>query len=330
VRQAIEGFFKAQPFSVAMFAAARVVAVVTLATLLCACTREPPRRSDAEVVVAEVDNTSIVLRDVKNEILSLRGYSPSLEARGASRSEASEALRRLVERTIVLREGNRRGVTVSFSSLEEEVMRYRKDFPPGGLEKALLQVGITPDAWREQLRLSLLYRKSADAIASSLVSVVPQEVEDAFRKEGIQAERPERIRVRQYLFDSASLAAAAREKLLGGGVVDVGGDSAADGVDLGFFSREELPTELPQELFRLKEGEVSEPVPLACTFSLFQVTQREPARAQTLESEEARIRESLLSVRRETALRQWLAQASAKATVKVRAELLEKLVGGKQ
>jgi parvulin-like peptidyl-prolyl isomerase len=329
VRQAIGGFLKMQPFPVAMFFAARIVAVAALAAMLCACTREPPRQSDAEIVVAEVDNASIVLREVKNEILSLRGYSPSLEARRASRSEASEALRRLVEREIVLQEGARRGVTVSFSSLEEEAMRYRKDFPPGGLEKALLQVGMSPDGWREQLRRSLLYRKSADAIASSLVSVAPGEVEEAFRKEGKPAEMPERIRVRQFLFDSASLASGAREKLLDGSGVNVEGDAAAGGVDLGFFSREELPAELPQELFLLKEGEVGDPVPLEGTFSLFQVTQREPARARTLESEEARIRNSLLSVRREEALRQWLAQASAKATVKVRAELLENLVEGK-
>jgi hypothetical protein len=318
-----------QPLSVPISTAARVALVATLAALMCACSRESPRRSDAGIVVAEVDNAPIALRDVKSEILSLRGYSPSLEARGASRSEVSEAVRRLVERSIVLREGERRGVTVSFPSLEEEEMRYRKDFPPGGLEKALLQVGMSPDAWREQLRLSLLYRKSADAIAASLVTVSPQEVEEAFRKEADPAERPERIRVRQYLFDSVSLAGAAREKLLGRGVVDMESDSAAGGVDLGFFSRDELPPELPRELFGLEEGEVSEPVPLEGTFSLFQVTQREPARAQTLESEEARIRESLLSLRRETALRQWLAQASAKATVKVRAELLDKLTEGK-
>ncbi len=312
-----------------MFAAARFAAGVTLAALLCACTRETPRRVDAELVVAEVDNTPILLREVKNEILSLRGYSPSLEARGASRAEVSEAVRRLVEQSIVLREGERRGVTVPFSSLEEEVMRYRMDFPPGGLEKALNQVGMDPDAWREQLRLSLLYRKSADAIASSLVSVVPQEVEEAFRKEGQPADRPERIRVRQFLFESSSLAEAAREKISGGGGVDQEGDSAEGSVDLGYFSREELPPELPPELFDLKEGEVSGPVPLEDSFSLFKVTQREAAHARTLESEEARIRESILSARRETALRQWLAQRSAKATVKVHAELLEKLFGGK-
>ncbi len=313
----------------ALSAAARVAAVAVLAATLCSCSRESPRRSDADVVVAEVDNVPIVLRDVKDEILSMRGYSPSLDARGASRPEVSEAVRRLVERSIVLREGERRGVTVSFASLEEEVMRYRNDFPPGGLEKALAQVGTTPDAWREQLRLTLLYRKSADAIASSLVSVAPAEVEDAFRKEREAAGRPERIRVRQYLFDSAAAAAAGKEQLLEGGALV--GESAADGggVDLGYFSREELPPELPQGLFGLKKGEVSDPVPLEGTFSLFQVTDREPARLRSLQSEEPRIREALLSARREAALRQWLAQASARATVKVRAELLEKLVEGK-
>jgi hypothetical protein len=311
------------------FAAAGATLFAVLAAFLCSCSREPPGRTDAEIVVAEVDNTPIVLRDVKREILSLRGYSPTLEARGASRAEVSEAIRLLVERSIVLREGSRRGITVSFSTLEEEVMRYRTDFPPGGLEKALLQVGMSAEEWREQLRLSLLYRKSADAIASSLVSVTPGEVAEAYRKEGKPSDRPERIHVRQYLFESASLADAARERLLREG--SPGGDDgpAEKGVDLGFFSREELPPELPPDLFRLKDGGVSEPVLQDGSVSLFRVEGREPARVQTLESEEERIRESLLSARREAAIRQWLAQATAKAAVRIRSDLLEKLVEGK-
>jgi len=306
--------------------AARIAVLTVFAALYCACARESPPRTDAEVVVAEVDSAPISVRDLRNEILARRGYAPSIEARRPGRGEVSEAIRRLVDRSIVLREGDRRGVTVSFSALEEEVMRYRKDFPQGGLEKALLQVGMSPEDWREQLRLSLLYRKSADAIASSLVSVVPKDVEEAFRKEGTPPERPERIRVRQYLFDSEPLALSARETLLaGGGDADPGG-----GVDLGFFSREELPPELPAALFRLSEGEVSVPVPLEGAFSLFQVTQRDPGGARTLESEEPRIRQSLLAARREAALRQWLAQASQEATVKVRGDLLEKLIEGKR
>jgi hypothetical protein len=60
--------------------------------------------------------------------------------------------------------------------------------------------------------------------------------------------------------------------------------------------------------------------------SLFRVPRREAAGVQTLGSEEARIRESILAPRREEAFRRWLAQATAGARVKVHAELLQKLM----
>jgi hypothetical protein len=296
---------------------ARAGAGIALAAVfLWACSPAPSNRPDAEVVVAEVDGAPVVLKDVKNEILSMRGYTPSLEARGPSRGEVSEAVRRAIERTIVLREGQRRGVTLPAGSLEEEVMRFRADFPPGGLEKALLQAGMEPDAWREQLRRSLLYRRSANAIASAGATVTPQEVEEAFRKERSPVTVPERVRVRQYLFDSAERAAVAREKLQAG---RPGGGDAGD------------PSgELPAGVFDLPEGGVSEPVAGESATSLFQVTRREAARAQTLGSEEARIRESILAPRREAAFRRWLAQVTTEAKVKVHADLLQKLVEEKR
>ena len=296
-----------------------------------ACSPAPSNRSDADIVVAEVDGAPVVLTDVKNEILSMRGYTPSLEARGPSRVEVSEAIRRAIERTVVLRDARRRGVTLPSGALEEEVMRFRADFPPGGLEKALLQAGVEPDAWREQLRRSLLYRRSADAIAAAGATVTPEEVEAAFRKERTPATVPERVRVRQYLFDSAERAAAAREKRqVGRPVGGDAGDRSIEGVDLGFFDRDELPPEIPAGVFDLPEGGVSEPVSGEGGTSLFQVTRREAARTQTLRSEEARIRESILAPRREAAFRRWLTQATSGAKVKVRAELLQKLVEGKR
>ncbi len=310
---------------------ARAVAGFALiAALLWTCSPAPSNRPDAEVVVAEVDGAPVVLKDVKNEILSMRGYTPSLEARGPSRGEVSEAVRRAIERTVVLREGQRRGVALPAGALEGEVMRFRADFPPGGLEKALLQAGMEPDAWREQLRRSLLYRRSADVIAAAGATVTPQEVEGAFRKERNPVTVPERIRVRQYLFDSAERAAVAREKLQAGRSVGGNGDTSVGGVDLGFFRRDELPPELPAGVFDLPEGGVSQPVPGEGVTSLFQVTRREAARVQTLHSEEARIRESILAPRREAAFRRWLAQATAGARVKVNAELLQKLVEEKR
>jgi hypothetical protein len=304
-----------------------VAGFAVVAALLWACSPVPSKRSDAEVVVAEVDNVPVLLKDVRNEILSMRGYTPALEARGPSRREVSEAVRRSIERVVVLREARRLGVTLPSGALEEEVMRFRADFPPGGLEKALLQAGIEPDAWREQLRGSLLFRKSADAIAAAGATVTAQEVEEAFRKERNSGNVPERVRIRQYLFDSAERATAARDKLPAGRSVEgVVGDPSVEGVDLGFFRRDELPPELPAGVFDLPEGSVTGPVPGDGSTSLFQVTRKEAARTQTLHSEEGRIREAILAPRREAAFRRWLERATAGAKVKVQAELLQKLV----
>jgi len=302
-----------------------------VAALLGACSPAPSNRPDADVVVAEVDGAPVALKDVRYEILSMRGFTPSLEARGPSRGEVSEAVRRAIERTVVLREGKRRGVTLPAGSLEEEVMRFRVDFPPGGLEKALLEAGMEPDAWREQLRRSLLYRRSSDAIAAAGATVTPQEVETEFRKDRNPATVPERIRVRQYLFDSAERAAVAREKLQAGSLVgEDAGDRAVEGVDLGLFRRDELPPEIPAGVFDLPEGGVSEPVSGEGVTSLFRVTRREASGVRTLDGEGERIRESILAPRREAAFRRWLAQATAGAKVKVHAELLQKLVEGKR
>jgi len=126
----------------------------------------PVARSDAEVVVAEVDGAPVVLKDVKNEILSMRGYTPSLEAgappagrfptRSGGRSSGPSSSAR--EAT---------GCHASGGSARGRGDAFPGRLPPGGLEKALLQAGWSPTPWREQLRLSLLYRRSADAIAAA-------------------------------------------------------------------------------------------------------------------------------------------------------------------
>src|SRR4030065_301300 len=99
------------------------------------------------------------------------------------------------------------------AELGAAVRRYRADFPPGWLEKALLQEGINAEDWREGLRRSILYRKSVEAITRPLAEVTEQEMQGVFRERFGKATRPERIPVRQLLFDSPEPAAQAREKV---------------------------------------------------------------------------------------------------------------------
>jgi parvulin-like peptidyl-prolyl isomerase len=308
----------------------RTAALAALASLALSCSRAPAPRPDADVVVITVNGTPFPLRDLSVEILSMRGFAPSLESRSPTRAEVADAIRRLVEKAIVLQEGERRGVTVGPSEVEEEVRRLRADFPPGGLEKMLLQEGIDAETWRAELRRALLYRKAAEAIAASHAAVPEEDVAKAARRSPAQADLPERIRVRQMIFSSEDEARRAGERIRNGAepervVRPAPGHSLPALVDLGSFGREELPAELPEDLFALPEGGISRAVRHGGAVSLFQVVRREPARPLPQDAAVREIRGTLVRARREEALRDWLAAEIARADVKIQQELLDRL-----
>jgi len=303
------------------------------ATLFAACSREPASPKDSEVVVAEVSGSRITLGELKTEIAELRGLSAPGEARSATGGEVARAMRVLVERAVVLREGERLKIAVSESEVESEVRRYRADFPPGGLEKSLLQSGIDVDEWRAALARSILYRKSAAAIAAARAVVTDEEVRKAFDARRGEMARPERIRVRQYLFDAEETAREAQALVAQGTEPDevvrrlATGDAAPATADLGLLTREDLPQDLALRLFALPEGGVSEVVRRESGYSLFQVIAREPARTLDFAAAAPEIRDELLGARREEAFRRWVAEEAGKADVRVREAIVARLKG---
>jgi parvulin-like peptidyl-prolyl isomerase len=227
-------------------------------------------------------------------------------------------------------------VSVPGSEVEKEIERFRSDFPPGGLEKALHQAGLEMGAWRAELTRSLLYRKAAGAIADSHVSVSQEEVEAAFRQREKELSRPERIRVRQYLFSSEESALEARRRIEEGEKPEEilhrisSGAAQPTVAELGEVTREDLPPEIGAELFHVKEGGVSGLVNWEQSYSLFQVVRREPAGTLTLAAATPEIREELRRARREEAFRSWLTSQVGKADIRIQQALLDQLAGGEK
>jgi parvulin-like peptidyl-prolyl isomerase len=313
-----------------------MTAVWTVAACLVSCMRSPEPPSDAVVVVATVNGAPITLKDLKTEIAGIHGVTPSMPARSGTRAEVSGALRQLIERAVVLQEGKRLGIAVNASEVEEEVKRYRSDFPAGGMERSLLQEGIEEKEWRERLRLSLLYRNSAEAIALPLAKVEEEEVRRVFRETFGKVTRPERIRIRQLLFESRETAAKAREALAEGIPPDVvrdrfsTGENAPLDINLGFLTREELPEEVAAELFGLPEGGVSSVMRRGKTHSVFLVVRKTPRGPHSYAEKAPQIRRELLGRLREKAFRKWLEAEVGKADVKVHGEILAGLTEGRK
>lgn len=308
----------------------RAAVLATAAVLVLACSREQAKTNDADLVVARVNGTPISLRDLKEEMAPMQGLSYSTAAKGTA-SEVSEALRRLLERTLVVQEGRRLGVTVSEAEMEQEIRRYRSDYPPGGLEKILLQRGIGMGEWRARMRQSLLYRKSADRVADRSAEVSENEVREVYRKQAEVPGHPEQIRVRQLIFDSEESALAARRRMrsdspLGKAVLrEAGSEPPPEIVDLGYLSRDDLPGEIAEQLFRLPPGSVSDVVPRDKSFSLFLVVGKRDPRGSSFPEEAPGIREALLRRNREERLRAWIEETMQKADIQVQEMLLEQI-----
>jgi parvulin-like peptidyl-prolyl isomerase len=318
-----------------MVFSARIVLLASTAILLVACAREPANRTDADLVVARVNGTPVTLLELKEELAYGQGISRSAASQ-ATAGEVSGALRRLLERAVVLREGSRLGVAASESEVEEEVRKYRADFPPGGLEKILLQQGIAMGEWRERMRQSLLYRKSTEAIANRLAAVTEEEVREAYRQRADRSGHPEQIQVRQLIFDSRENALLARAKILDGARLDDvilhgrEGEPVPAFIDLGYLSRDDLPVEIADDLFRLPPGGVSGVVRRNRSYSLFLVVGTRKADPGSFQEAAPQIREGLLRGKQEATFRRWLEEKMATADIKVQERILEQIAEGKR
>lgn len=116
--------------------------------------------------------------------------------------------------------------------------------------------------------------------------------------------RPERVRLRQALFEDRATAERAREEIAAGAAfaevarrLSRDPSGAAGGLQ-GELAREELPPSFAETIFRLVPGEVSPVVEAEYGFHLFQVVRRLPAAEVPLEEARDEIAERL---RRETA-----------------------------
>jgi parvulin-like peptidyl-prolyl isomerase len=135
--------------------------------------------------------------------------------------------------------------------------------------------------------------------------------------------RPERVRLRQALFEDRPSAERARAEIAGG---DAFADAARrharepGGVPGGLqaeLARDELPTAFTDTIFRLRPGEVSAVIEAEYGFHLFQVVERLPAAEVPLAEARAEIARRLTRERGDARLAELVAEARGRYNVTV-------------
>ncbi len=231
-------------------------------------------------------------------------------------------LTQLIDRELTLAEARRRSLAVSPAELDAALEEHRRDYPAGGFEAMLKERGLTLEDWRTELTQNLLLDKLTDQVVGERGRIGEMEIDTYYSTHRSDFDRPEQVRARQIVVADQTEGERVLARLRKGeAFVEVAKSTslspeAAQGGDLGFFGRDEMPPEF-EAVFSLPAGKVSSLVKSDYGYHLFLVEEKRPAVRLSRQEAEREIRSILEAERRESTYQEWLQELRGKATVEV-------------
>lgn len=264
-------------------------------------------------VVAKVDEMPIYGRELEIEVRKemLQMGSPKWtdlkeEYRGQL---VYSILTNLINSRLLFREAADRGVAVSDSEVQDEYLKTTERFNNEQDMNAYLdRLKMDKSDVVNELHKSLVISKFIDQAIRSRIAVTPEMMAKYYSEHKEEFKHPDIVRTSQIVIQSGeSPEANAKVKKQAGDIMarikngeDFAelarkystGPSAADGGDIGFYSRDAMPAEYAEVAFSLPIGE-SKLVSSEQGYRIVKVTDRKKAGTASLEDSEASLREFL-------------------------------------
>ena len=260
-------------------------------------------------VLATVNGDPITLGEFQ-ERFARAGLKPEKEA---ELQVKEEFLNRLIERKMMLREAQRRRITVSLPEINKRIETMRSD-QGKDVKEVLGGLGIDFEKWKSDLWEDMMIEKliARDVVRSQHVS--SSEVRRYYQENPQEFQRPEQVRVRQIvvateeeaqkvldqlLNEKADFAALARQKSTA--------PEAVEGGDLGFFAMGEMPGEF-NVVFGLPRGGISSVVKSPYGYHIFKLEEKRKAGKMGLDEASKDIAEKLSRQKQDVRYKQWLTE----------------------
>jgi parvulin-like peptidyl-prolyl isomerase len=348
--------------STAAFLAAALVCLVTFAGCAAGTSSQPNANAgDLPPTVATVNDRPIptklyemYLKNGRDEL----GLDPRTEEGRKKLDQLREGIvSELIDRTLIVQDAERRGITIPTEKMAEAEQRAIRQF--GGDQKYdayLAEHHLTRDEYREVIKSEIYGELVREQLARGL-AVTDEEVKNYYEahKADPEFQRPERVTASHILINARpnlisqqlqreknlsgeALAAAAREEMekRRKAAEDLraraaaGADFAAlarahsedpssreQGGSLGTFARNTHTRAFDEAVFALQPGRVSNVVQTEYGFHVIKVTSREDTRAQTLGEAAPEIRRRLTGEREAKKLTESLQELRRKAKVRI-------------
>lgn len=266
-----------------------------------------PSTGGASQAVAKVNGETITQQDL---------YNFMVEAQGGQSGQA--ALDQLISDKLVDMEAAKTNTTVTDADVDAELAEVKKQFPSEDeFNSTLQQYGMTLDDLKKSIKQNLKSRK----IFEPQVTVKDEDVKKYYDENKASFSTPEQVRASHILVKTKEEADAILKQLKNGGdfaaiAKEKNEDATKDkGGDLGFFSEGQMVKEFDEAVWKMKVGELSEPVKTQYGYHIIKLTDKKPAVNPTFDEKKAEIAKLLKSNEANQKASEWLAKAKTDAKI---------------
>lgn len=290
-------------------------------------------------VVALVEGQEIKKQELEQAftaVLAGQGIKPDqLPA-----AQKADGYRMILDELIVSRLLSKRSADVE---VKEEQVTARFDeiksrFPsPETFAAQLEKSGQTPEKLKADIQDSLKKQQWVESQIKDLPKATDEEVEDFYKKNPQQFQRPEQVRASHILValakDAAPELVAEKQKKAEEIAARVKSGEAFDKLakelsedpsakensgDLNFFTREQMVPEFSEAAFGMKKGDLSAPVRSQFGFHVIQLTDKKDAETVALDTVKPQLVAFLNRQKHDEELRKLLKEVREKASVEVK------------
>ncbi|RJE84300.1 peptidylprolyl isomerase [Paenibacillus sp. 1011MAR3C5] len=281
-----------------------IVLSAVLAIALIVVLIKPPFGGGGNETVATVNGANISQQELYDLLVKVNG---------------EPALDNLILEKLVKQEADAASVKFTDQDITDEINVIKIDFPSeDDFNNVLLQNNLTMEDLREDMRLSAMIRK----VLEPKTTVTDEDVKAYFDANLAKfGEHGEQVRASHILVETKEEADAILAELKGGAdfaetaKAKSGDGSAANGGDLGFFSKEDMVEPFSKAAFALETGAVSEVVQSDFGFHIIKKTDyREAAKANFDENKDL-IRTKLVADEVRTLSSAWITEIREKAKI---------------
>jgi len=287
------------------------------------------KSDSSQSVVIRVGDESVTVGEIKSivNITSLENEIP----KEAVWTSINSLVDRIVDDSLVLEYGRKKGIILSEIELEMAIQGIVKDYPENTFRETLLTNCIDYDEWKERLGEKLLIEKIVKKQTESLAPISYQSIKSYYQDRGEDFKHPPRAKFLHIVTKTRKEAQAILVRLKGeedmAKIVEeqsvysgMQGDHA-----INWTTRDMLPRPLSDIVFSIPVGRVSTINETQYGFHIIEVLERQRAGRKELLEVRGEIEKRLLSEAIETHYAVWLNQLRNDYTVTVNYSLLDRV-----